>query len=267
MKKRILSSRQTLFFYAALATCLTIFASFSILKTTSRIETFTSHISRIPAAATKACVLYYERTEHPSWSQLKNVFKDQKEAVLVPVSKPTDIVRCVMDHNPQEILIVAPSSEVDSETAKIVFFYPLTEDESRKNYKTALSKVRQSHKKILRRKDFTPCKSIPQDATTCSEIQKQELKLRSRSYKLAHLKQSDPLYKMTFGYQKGLLSPKLFEDLYQLVKTSNLNLKKISLMSHKPKKIFNAYPGLQKMVLEQRIKLGTYLPAKSAQRR
>ncbi|MNY56765.1 hypothetical protein D3C86_1928770 [compost metagenome] len=70
----------------------------------------------------------------------------------------------------------------------------------------------------------------------------------------------DQIYKLVFGYSKGLFFQKPFNDLETFVQKQkdvglSLRLKKIRLMSCEPKKIFKAYPALERIINEQGIKL------------
>jgi hypothetical protein len=232
-----------------IVSCLTIFET----ANASQIETLAK--LRAPASATKACVLYYERTEHPFWKQVQKIFNSHPEVVLIENAKPVDLVKCVLQHNPQEILIFSHSFEIDSETTKLGFFLPLNEEETVKNYRKTLVALRAQHKKIVSNANFTLCNTNSERSDPCTPAQNEEMKIRSTLGKLSAMKKTDATYKLIFGYEKGLFLQKSFEDLYSLVKTSNLALRKIRLMSCEPQKVFNAYPALKRIVQEQGITL------------
>lgn len=262
MKNQALQASRRLVLFGLVASCLTIFETpqslSSRVKPTaqkSQIETVERNVGRAPASATKACALYYEREEHPSWSRLQKTYKGHPEIILVPLAKPSDIVRCVLDHNPEEILIFARPLEIDSEHAQLSFFFSLNEDEALRNYRKNVASLKYQHQRIVQQKDFSYCDTGLRKAAFCSKDQREELKIRGKISRISRLKTIDPQFKMAYGYGKSVVSPEPFESLYSLVKTSNLRLKKIRLLTTQPQKIMNAYPGLQRMVLEQGIKL------------
>ena len=254
MKKQALKTPQSIVLLGLVASCLTIFAS---VKTSapkvSQVETIRSQ--RAPASVDKTCVLFYEREEHPSFAKLKKQYQGHPEFILVPVAKPSDIVRCVLDHNPKEVLIIAHSHKVNSQTTQLTYFYPLTEDESIQNYSKILSSLKDQQKKITSQKSFHFCNTHPKSHETCTTSQKKEMRLRSAIARIQVLKRTDPTFRLIFGYKKALVGQKHFDNLYSLVKTSNLNLKKIRLMSGHSKKIAQSYSGLVRMSQEQGIKV------------
>ena len=216
----------------------------------------TSFASPSPSQTdTKSCVLYYERQEHPFWTEIQTVFSGHPEVALISVAKPADISRCIREHNPDEILIFAHAFEIDAQTSKLGFFLPISDEQVQNNYLQAIKQLEAEHQKIVSQKYFSKCNQGPRSVVPCSDEQKKEMSLRNTLSRLRTLKADDPLYRMSFAYQKGLIFQKPFDDLYDLIKSHQFKLKKIRLMSCEPHQIFNAYPSLKKIVEEQGIEL------------
>lgn len=254
MKKQVTQTPHKLVFMGLIASCLTIFATVQRQPVPlSQAETL--HAQRAPASLDKTCVLFYEREEHPAFAKLKKQYKDHPEFILVPVAKPSDIVKCVMDHNPKEVMIMAHTHKVNASTTQLTYFYPLTEDETIQNYSRILKDLKNQHKKIVSHKNFSFCNTHPKSHVTCTTSQKKEMRLRNAIAKIQVMKKEDPKFRLIFGYKRGLVGQKHFDNLYSLVKTSALNLKKIRLMSGHSKKIAQSYSGLMRLSQEQGIKI------------
>ena len=129
--------------------------------------------------AVKVCVLYFERLEHPFWAEIHRIFKHHPEAVVVPVAKPTDMIQCVLENNPEEILIFAHAFEIDSETTKLGFFFETSVQEAQQAYQKALDDTLKQYNEVISRRYYTPCSQGPRSAVACNANQKQAIKLRS----------------------------------------------------------------------------------------
>jgi hypothetical protein len=220
------------------SSCLTIFAM-SQLENPSQTEMS----SRSPASATKTCVLFYERAEHPDLLKYKRKFAGKK-AVIIPGAQPEDLMKCVMSHNPREVVLIGRTHEGKGTGSEISYFTPKTQKEIDYSFNQLYRKVQAQHRKMISTKGFVPCQTGPQDLTRCQGLQKKEYSLRMKVRWLSQVREADPAFRMLFVYQEKKMSNNPFQDLAALMSTANINLKRIKIQSTNTRQILAAYPTL-----------------------
>jgi hypothetical protein len=250
MKLHTTQIAKKLFGILTIASCLTIFET-TVL---SQVETAQKGEPRMPASLAKTCVMYFERPENPYWTQLQKKFQNHPEMIMIATRNPSDMVRCVMTHNPEEVLILGPLMQTPY-SKKLAISVPVSDVQAAKNYNHALVAVKKQHAKILLKRSFAVCKPGRSTIYPCNNEQKKELALRAEISRLSKLKTTDAAYKFAYGYKKIALKGKAFEDLSTLAKTSNLNLRRIKTMSRNPRAIIASYSGLKSLSHDQSIRV------------
>jgi hypothetical protein len=202
--------------------------------------------SRNPASSPTQCILFYERAEHPDFLKYKKSIK-KKNAIMIPGAQPEDLMKCVMRHNPNEVVLIGQSSGSKGSGSEISYFAPKNQIEVHKSFRELFQKVQMRHKKILAIKGFIPCQTGPQDLTPCRGLQKKEAALRTKLQWLSQLKETDPAFRMLFAYQAQRMSNKPFQDLDVLLSTANINLKRLEVHATETRSILKAYPTLEEL--------------------
>lgn len=220
------------------SSCLTIFAM-SQLETPSQIEMS----SRSPANSIKTCVLFFERAEHPDLIKHKRKYSGKK-AIIIPGAQPEDLMKCVMNYNPREVILVGRTYEGKGNSSEISYFTPKSQREIDQSFKQLYRTAQAQHRKILMTKGFVPCQTGPQDLTSCRGLQKKEYALRTKVRWLSQVREADPAFRMLFVYQENRMSNKPFQDLAALMTTAQINLKRIKIQSTNTRQILAAYPTL-----------------------
>ena len=235
-------------------TCLTIFGTVQVAAATASQPT-ASHNE-----TTKKCVLYYERAENPLLAHLQRAYKNRPEVTLVSNAKPDDMVRCVLTHNPRELIIYAHNFNERSSTARLGYFSEKDERIAAKQHQKLIDKIKLEHGQIFATKGYSRCDNKRKLQYPCNALQRQELRVRHKLNAMVNLKPTDPSYRMAYSYKKEYFTDKSFENLHSIVKTANLDLKKIKLVSGKRNKVLNTYPGLKLMTQEQGVRVQNARP-------
>lgn len=209
---------------------------------------------------TKACVLYAERKEHPFWGTFSDIFSGHPEISLVEQATPADMLDCLQNNNPTELLIFAHAFMVDGASARLGFFMEQSEQAAHQSKAEAIRELEKYRDVLASEGGSRSCSFGPKAYQVCGAKQTQYRSVNRMLYLVQSAEPGDEIYDLMFKYRKGVFLQRSFEQLFNYIKEQqkmnpSFRLKKIRMMSCEAEKIFQAYPSLKAIVKELGIEL------------
>jgi hypothetical protein len=200
-------------------------------------------ISSWALASERACVLYFERSEHPVSKELFNKLQVQKHKLksFVIGSTPASLLKC-LEIKATKILIIAHGGLTgeNNDDYRLSFFLPKPELDYQKIKQQGLAELREHRKAMINKKKQQGCDF--DDQYPCSLIH-DEIKELDRKRSLV----SENGLKLALGYDQNLVLRRSIDLFVQNFEKAPYALKEIMFFSCDGEQVIKGYPSLKKL--------------------